>query len=360
VYKSIDPLFIVNLSNGYDSRQMLFTMWSVMATLVSFSFVINIFLMQFINKDNSDARLAPIYTSYSKFNVIIIFGLVNIGVMGVTLILSNVPNLINPRPLSSIIACDFMLFLINIASIAFLFGKAFEFIREEKRLEFTNILLDKSIHQEINTELLRNINYRYLRNFCMKLKIGFSIFNPNNPGLEAIYLEQKSKEQRIVSDIHLGLIERSVELIRLNQDENLERTGAVWRILPGTITTSGKIEIANVPKPAIDAQIRFGLIESVKLNPLKSSESNSFDNLLSLSKDELIKAIRSGRIATIRIILSQYESCIGAFLSAMDKLAVYPLLETTMGSKDSINWGVLGKWKWSIMMPLMRRLKVEI
>jgi hypothetical protein len=328
-----------------------------MATLVSFSFVIYIFLMQFINKDNNDARLAPIFSIYSKFNVIIIFGLVNIGMMGMTLVLLNVSNLIKPGALSSIIICNFILFLINIGSITYLFGKAFEFIREEKRLAFISNLLDRSVHQEISAELTSRIRSKYLRDFCKKLNIDFTFFYLDKKDLEAVYLGKPSKGQRIVSDIHLGLLKRSAELIELNQDENLVRIRAVWHILPGTIINSEKIKIASVPKSAVDYQIKFALNESMKLIPFKSIDASSFANLLSLSKDELIKAIRNGRTITIRMLLSQYESCIGTFLSAMDKYAVNHLLETTMGSKDSIDWGILRQMEIDFYDALEEALK---
>ena len=183
------------------------------------------------------------------------------------------------------------------------------------------------MHQEINAEIFRKIRYITLKEFCRDLQIHFSPFLQNETDLQAVYLDNPSKKQRIVSDIHLVLIKKTAELIKLNEEENTGRRATTWHIFPVSIIESGKIEIAQVPKSAINDQVRFALIESVKLVPFKPLEAYSFANLLGLTKDELIKAIRNGRITAIRMLLSQYENCIGAFLTEMDKFSVYPLLE---------------------------------
>jgi len=66
---------------------LLSTSWQVLASVIGISFVLIIFLIEYMHKNRYESQIFSLFSYYTKFHFIVILGLITLAVMGVDLIL---------------------------------------------------------------------------------------------------------------------------------------------------------------------------------------------------------------------------------------------------------------------------------
>jgi hypothetical protein len=219
------------------------TAWQVSASVIGISFVLVIFLIEYLHKDRYESQIFPLFSQYTKFHFIVIFGLVTLASVGITLSLLSI-NYIHTDELLAILVYNIILQLTNLALIIFLYGRTFEFIRPNIFLKILGDELDKSTRQSVVAELKKRLGENYLHDTCRDLKIEFTPFRPNNRTLESINAKESINSPQAITDIHIGLIKRAAELSKMNQKQGKENLIIVWMASIGNIINKERKEIA--------------------------------------------------------------------------------------------------------------------
>jgi hypothetical protein len=141
-----------------------------------------------------------LFSQYTKFHFIVIFGLVTLASGGVTLFLLNI-NYIGTNELLAILIYNTILQLSNLALIIFLYGRTFEFIHPSIFLKILGDELDKHTKQSVVAELKKRLGENYFHNICRDLRIEFTPFRSANRSLESINAKTVINQPQAITDI---------------------------------------------------------------------------------------------------------------------------------------------------------------
>lgn len=83
-------LFPITIINANNIISIVSTAWQVSASVIGISFVIVIFLVEYLHKDRYESQIFPLFSQYTKFHFIVIFGLVTLASVGILLFLLNI------------------------------------------------------------------------------------------------------------------------------------------------------------------------------------------------------------------------------------------------------------------------------
>jgi hypothetical protein len=85
----VSHLFSIHFINSDNIISIVSTAWQVSASVIGISFVLVIFLVEYLHKDRYESQIFPLFSQYTKFHFIVIFGLVTLAIVGILLILLN-------------------------------------------------------------------------------------------------------------------------------------------------------------------------------------------------------------------------------------------------------------------------------
>jgi hypothetical protein len=197
---SIIHLFSITSINASSVNSIISTSWQVSASVIGISFVLVIFLVEYLHKDRYGSQIFPLFSQYTKFHFIVIFGLVTLASGGVTLFLLNI-NYIGTNELLAILIYNTILQLSNLALIIFLYGRTFEFIHPSIFLKILGDELDKHTKQSVVAELKKRLGENYFHNICRDLRIEFTPFRSANRSLESINAKTVINQPQAITDI---------------------------------------------------------------------------------------------------------------------------------------------------------------
>ena len=309
----LSHLFLIQYPNVDNIGSIISTAWQVSASVIGISFVLVIFLVEYLHKDRYESQIFPLFSQYTKFHFIVIFGLVALASVGISLILLNTIN-IDAEGSSAILIYNTILQLTNLVLIIFLYGRTFEFIRPSKILMILGSELDKHIKLSVVSELKKRLGNNYLHDICISSKIQFTPFKPEDRTLESIDVKKKLNQSHAITDIHIGLIKRAAKLA--NKIQNKDEYKIIWIAAIDNIINNKQKEIAYISNN-INIRIKAHLALAVKLGPPNDRIPRAISENLQISKDELIEAIHNGNISTVDLLLNRYIFLIRSFLSAM-------------------------------------------
>ena len=338
----LSHLFLIQFSNVDNISSIVSTAWQVSASVIGISFVLVIFLVEYLHKDRYESQIFPLFSQYTKFHFIVIFGLVTLASVGISLILLNITN-IDAEGSSVILMYNTILQLTNLVLIIFLYGRTFEFIRPSKFLMILGSELDKHIKLSVVSELKKRLGNNYLHDICVKSKIQFALFQPADRTLESIDVKEKPNQSHAITDIHIGLIKRAAKLANINKIKNEDEYKIIWIAAIDNIINNKQKEIAYISNN-INIRVKAHLALAVKLGHPSDRIPRAISENLQISKDELIEAIHNGNISTVDLLLNRYIFLIRSFLSAMRDYNVRFTLD--MVEKDSrlfSDWYVLSQ-----------------
>lgn len=338
----LSHLFLIQFSNVDNISSIVSTAWQVSASVIGISFVLVIFLVEYLHKDRYESQIFPLFSQYTKFHFIVIFGLVTLASVGISLILLNITN-IDAEGSSVILIYNTILQLTNLVLIIFLYGRTFEFIRPSKFLMILGSELDKHIKLSVVSELKKRLGNNYLHDICVKSKIQFALFQPADRTLESIDVKEKPNQSHAITDIHIGLIKRAAKLANINKIKNEDEYKIIWIAAIDNIINNKQKEIAYISNN-INIRVKAHLALAVKLGHPSDRIPRAISENLQISKDELIEAIHNGNISTVDLLLNRYIFLIRSFLLAMRDYNVRFTLD--MVEKDSrlfSDWYVLSQ-----------------
>ena len=311
----VGHLFPTAIINANNISSIVSTAWQVSASVIGISFVLVIFLVEYLHKDRYESQIFPLFSQYTKFHFIVIFGLVTLASVGILLFLLNI-YIIDANGLLAILVYNTILQLANLLLIIFLYGRTFEFIRPSIFLKILGTDLDGHIKQSVVAELKKRLGNNYLHGICMSSKIQFTPFQPSDRTLESINVKGELKQPHAITDIHIGLVKRAAELAKVNQIKKEEKQTIIWTApIDNIINNKGK-EIAWISND-INIRTKAHLALAVKLGNPSDRIPRAISENLQISKDELIEAIHNGNISTVELLLNRYTFLIRSFLSAM-------------------------------------------
>ena len=295
---------------------VILTSWQVLASIIGISFILIIFLIEYVHKNRYESQIFSLYSHYTKFHFIVILGLITLGVIGFDLILLNI-NYVEMKTLSNIIVFDLLLLIINLYLIIFLYGRTFLFVNPNSFLKILGDELSENIEQSVEDELKKRIGLNILNNICSDSKIKFSPWEFSKQGFDAVYTVDDLDHALAVADIHVGLVRRAARLAKIDQLSNEIESSIIWTSPIESVKNNERKEIAFVSGIAAKRRPKIHLALSVRLSePAPKIPSLISENLL-MSKDELIRSIHEGNISTIVLLLDRYRFIIRLFLSAM-------------------------------------------
>lgn len=85
----ISHLFSIMSINANSVNSIISTSWQVSANVIGISFVLVIFLVEYLHKDRYESQIFPLFSQYTKFHFIVIFGLVTLASGGDNVISNN-------------------------------------------------------------------------------------------------------------------------------------------------------------------------------------------------------------------------------------------------------------------------------
>ena len=186
------PITTLNANNisSINISSIVSTAWLVSASVIGISFVLVVFLVEYLHKDRYESQIFPLFSQYTKFHFIVIFGLVTLASTGIILIFLNL-YYIDTNELLVILIYNATLQLTNLALIIFLYGRTFEFIRPNIFLKILGDELDEHTKESVVAELKKRLGTNYLHDICRDLKIEFTPFRPTNRTLESINVKKE-------------------------------------------------------------------------------------------------------------------------------------------------------------------------
>ncbi|MDD5735853.1 MAG: hypothetical protein PHQ39_10355 [Methanothrix soehngenii] len=335
------PIFLTN-EGQIDSEIaiLLSNSWQVLASVIGISFILIIFLIEYVRKNRYESQLFPLFSYHAKFHFIVIFGLTTLAFMGFELILLNI-NYGGSKTLLNITAIYITLLILNLFLIIFLYGRTFEFVRPNSFLKILDAELGNNTKRSVEDELRKRIGLNILKDICDDFKIEFSIWGSSRQGFDIVNtIDRRDHQALAVVDIHVGLLKRAAKLAKTDQMSNEIASTIVWTSPIGSIKNKERKEIAFVSGVASNVRPKTHLSLSVRLsNPAPKFQSLISENLL-ISRDELIEAIHSGNVFIVELLLNRYRSIIDSFLSAMKD---YNIRYTA--TEDEQDWFVISQIK---------------
>jgi len=122
------PVSFIFLNNDNQINPAIITLlstsWQVLASVIGISFVLIIFLIEYVHKHRYETQIFSLFSNYTKFHFIVILGLTTLAVMGIDLILIS-SNYAELKTLLNIIAIDASLLILNLFLIIYLYGRGF-------------------------------------------------------------------------------------------------------------------------------------------------------------------------------------------------------------------------------------------
>ncbi|MFZ2470735.1 MAG: hypothetical protein WAW52_02210 [Methanothrix sp.] len=343
---------------------LLSTSWQVLASVIGISFVLIIFLIEYMHKNRYESQIFSLFSYYTKFHFIVILGLITLAVMGVDLILLNI-NYAELRTRLNIILIDIFLLVLNLFLIIFLYGRTFVFVRPNNFLKILDNELGNNIEQSVEDELRKRIGLNILNNICKDSKIEFSLWGSSRQGFDVVNTVGSLDHHALaVVDIHVGLVKRAARIAKTDQISNEIASTIVWTSSIDSVKNTEQKEIAFVSGMAAKIRPKTHLALSVRLStPAQKLPSLISENLL-ISKDELIRSIHEGNVSIVGLLLDRYRFIIRSFLSAMKGCNIrYTAADAERESGLFSDWPVLKQIKidfFSVLEEALRSTNQEI
>lgn len=163
----------LNDENKINSEivSLLSTSWQVLASVIGISFVLIIFLIEYVHKHRYESQIFSLFSYYTKFHFIVVLSLITLVTLGVDLTLLNT-NLASLKMQLNIIAIDISLLVLNLSMIIFLYGRTFEFARPNILLKILGVQLSKNTEQSVENELKKRIGVNILNKICKDSKLN--------------------------------------------------------------------------------------------------------------------------------------------------------------------------------------------
>jgi hypothetical protein len=320
---------------------LLSTAWQVLASVIGISFVLIIFLIEYVHKHRYESQIFSLFSYYTKFHFIVIMGLITLAVMGLDLVLLNT-NYAELKTLLNIIVFDISLLVFNLFLIIFLYGRTFEFVRPDRFLKILGDELGKNSRQSVEVELRKRIGLNILNTICNDSKIEFSRLGYSRQGFEAVNIGGNLNPSLAVVDIHVGLVKRAARLAKTDQTSNELTSAIVWTSPVESIKNGERNEIAFVSGMAANIRPKAHLALSVKLRAPAIKIPRLISENLQISKDEMIESIHNGNVSIVELLLGRYLFIIRSFLSAMKGYNVrYTIAEAEQEIGFFSDWYVL-------------------
>jgi hypothetical protein len=320
---------------------LLSTAWQVLASVIGISFVLIIFLIEYVHKHRYESQIFSLFSYYAKFHFIVIFGLITLAVMGLDLVILNT-KYIELKMLLNIMIFDIVLLVFNLFLIIFLYGRTFEFVRPDSFLKILREELRKNLKQSVEVELRKRIGLNILIDICKNSKIDFSILGLSRQGFDAVNIGDNLSQSLAVADIHVGLLKRAAKLAKTSQTSNEIASAIVWISPIGGIKNMERKEIAFVSGVAANIRSKAHLALSVRLSTPSTKIPLFISENLQLSKDEIIESIHNSNASIVELLLSRYLFIIRSFLSTMKDYNVrYTIAEAEQESGIFSDWYVL-------------------
>jgi len=277
-----------------DFKSFFLVLWQVQASILGITFVIIMFLVgTLIAKIEStyekiSGRIIREFLIVSKIYVILPFCLCSIIYIGMTILLQDTKQTYQ----------NLALFLLNIASIFYLFYAAFNFFRprslEKLRLMHLKDEITKSINTEIDRRLSESVLIRQDRNFLVYSPFG--VFDESS--LSAV--RNPTTKSKMIGDINLSRILSYSKIAPITVVKNV-----------GSALSKDNDVLCYVPigtDPHIIEAIQdcFVLVEV--------SEEVELSDALDGVQEEMREAIRNGNVTKLERVLDVYLSLLESFL----------------------------------------------
>jgi len=277
-----------------DFKSFFLVLWQVQASMLGITFVVIMFLVgNLIAKIEStyekfSGRIIHEFLSVSKIYIVLPFCLCSIAYIGMAILFQDTRQTYQ----------NLILFLLNIASIFYLFYAAFNFFRprslEKLRLKHLKDEITKSIDAEINHRVSENIligqDQKSLRYF------PFGV--PDKAFLTAV--RSPSAKLRVISDINLS------KILAYSQISPITLVRSIGSSLSRDNNVLCYVQTNTDPNVIQAIRDCFVLKEA-------GEETVLFEALNGV-QEELREAIRTGNVTKLERVLDTYLSLLESFL----------------------------------------------
>jgi hypothetical protein len=319
------------------------TAWLVLASVIGISFVLIIFLIEYVHVHRYESQIFSLFSYYTKFHFIVVMELITLVVMGLDLILLNT-NRAELKTIINIAVFDISLLVFNLFMVIFLYGRTFEFVRPDRFLKILGDELSKNVKQSVEIELRKRISSNILRSICKDSKIEFSYWGNNRQGFDAVNISGNLNLALSVTDIHVGSLKRAAKLAKTGSKSNEIISTIVWTSPIESLKNGERKEIAFVSGMAANIRTKAHLALSVRLKSPAIKIPRLISENLQISKDELIESIHNGNVSIVELLLGRYLFIMRSFLSAMKEYNVrYTAAEAEHEGGIFSDWDVLRK-----------------
>ncbi|MEM2129180.1 MAG: hypothetical protein QXZ70_01135, partial [Candidatus Bathyarchaeia archaeon] len=297
-----------------DFKSFFLVLWQVQASMLGITFVIIMFLVgTLIAKietayERISGRIIREFLVASKIYVVLPFCLCSIAYIGITILLQDTRQTYQ----------NLTLFLLNIASIFYLFYAAFNFFRpgslEKLRLMHLKDEIAKSINAEIDRRLSENILMKQDKNFLEYAPFG--VFDQS--ALCAV--RSTIIKPKMIGDINLNRILTYSKIVPITVVKSI-----------GSILLKDNDVLCYVPigtDPRVIGAIRdcFMLVEA--------GEEVELSDALDGVQEEMREAIRNGNVTKLERVLDVYLSLLESFLEQTSAYGIHYDSKTARSELD--------------------------
>ena len=329
-------------NSNFNIDAVLTSAWQVLAAVIGLTFVIVVFLTQFVHERAYERHAFPLFAARTWMVFNVIFGLLTLVSLGLNALMLNNPT-IPQESLPSLTGFNLLLFLLNISLTIRLYIVTYRLI--DPRF-FRRIFLEynrEQVARSVEAELQRRITLQLVSQHCSKYGIKFSLSKlASHSNAIGIRLQPATSDILQVTDINLRLLRLASE--RAQALTTGEDSGIVFTGYLESRISSEKPEVAYVPVAANRPQVTALLLRSVRLTPLGAVVGAQEDENLRLNRDLISDAIHAGRAEVVEELLDQYLEALRAFLTALEEHGLRYTAETAREEDGFFqDWSVVRK-----------------
>lgn len=299
-----------------DFKSFFLVLWQVQASMLGVTFVIIMFLVgNLIAKtertyEKVSGRITREFLDASKMYMILPFCLCSIAYIGMTILLQDTRQTYQ----------NLTLFLLNIASIFYLFHAAFNFFKprslEQLRLAHLKNEITKSVNAEIDRRISKNILMRQDEKFVRYAPFG--VFDKSF--LTAV--RKPMTKPRVISDINLS---------KILAYSKVSPVTAVKSV--GSVVSKDNDVLCYVPI-GTDPYVIEALRDCFMLNEV--SEEVDLSDALDGVQEETREAIRTGNVSKLERVLDMHLSLLERFL---EETSAYGLHYDSKTARSELGFG---------------------
>lgn len=305
-----------------NSVSVLGTSWQVTAGLISITFVIIIFIVEYANRGRYEQRALPIFFAETRMLFTASFGILVILSTGITsLFLSKYE--FRTDYLSCLFYWQWILFVLNIWLILKIFFQTIRILTKPyfktKLKDYNHRIANKLVETELIYRVMSNMSVQVLK----ESGINIPYFEPDLfPSDVVVTIPNLPRQIQRVIDINLKLVEIAHQQAKIFFP-GIQESDIVFYAKIGHRIAAEKPSIAkinpNIDHPAITAYLK----RCIRISNDKHADKSRITDEVFLIRDVILHAVQDQDSETVKDLLNHYEDILEAFLQTTGAYGIY-------------------------------------